>query len=83
MKALIEVKGVRAFPWLGFKPSSHPKERIEMDISVLLTKILPNQWVSELEGKAEGNRNAEEVNRGRERIKRLTIRNRCHKASLR
>lgn len=40
------------------------------------TKLLPNQWVSQLEGKAKGNQNVEKVNRGRERIKRLTIRNR-------
>ncbi|NEO63003.1 MAG: hypothetical protein F6J98_22205 [Moorea sp. SIO4G2] len=75
MKALIEAKGVRAFPRSGFRPSSHPKERIEMDNSVK-TRLLPNQWVSQLEGKAKGNQNVEKVNRGRERIKRLTSRNR-------
>ncbi|NEO79602.1 MAG: hypothetical protein F6J99_26505 [Moorea sp. SIO4G3] len=51
MKALREVKGVKTFPRLGFKPSSHPKEHFEMDTSGRKARVFPNRDVSELEGK--------------------------------
>ncbi|NEO63383.1 MAG: hypothetical protein F6J98_24290 [Moorea sp. SIO4G2] len=53
MKALRESERGKSLSRTRIQSCSHPKERIEMDVSVT-TKTIPNQGVSQLEGKVQG-----------------------------